>query len=421
MNTEKNKLALVNILGLSFENVINTSLINNNNNNNNNNQKNNNNKYDESKKKKQDGKIKKKFLKSLSKGSVEKKCKIGNISNEEIDILIEIATKDESIMLEIKEKEREEMNLNACISLATLAYPVERISGIRTKILNNNLLNIFLNYAREQKLSVHLEIPPSEIEKGSLLAEGASAKVFKAKWKGKDVALKVFDPEHISFSYDEFRRELALLVMLENDNLVPCYGACTQLTNGSLYIISEIMTKGNLKNFIKEMKKFIDLKMILRLTCDIVKGMKWLHSLNIIHRDLKSFNILVNSNMKCKIIDFGTSRVVDHVKKMTGNLGTPAWMAPEVLTNAKYSQKADVYSFGIVMWELLTGEEPFHDMKTWAIPDAVISGKRPPIPKDVDKIYVAIMEQAWHQEPEMRPTFEQLDLAFEYLLKKYNL
>jgi len=122
--------------------------------------------------------------------------------------------------------------------------------------------------------------------------------------------------------------------------------------------------------------------------------------------------------MRVKIIDFGTSRVMASI--MTGNLGAPAWIAPEVLMNSKYTEKADIYSFGIVMWELLTSEEPFADIEKWLIPQASLDGKRPPIPKEANKEYVEIMQQCWDGNPENRPSFAVLDMKFSNMLSQIN-
>jgi len=141
--------------------------------------------------------------------------------------------------------------------------------------------------------------------------------------------------------------------------------------------------------------------------------------LGLIHRDLKSLNILLNDDLVCKIIDFGTSRAVTQDTQMTKNVGTTAWIAPEVLNTSKnYSSKADVYSFAIVMWELLTGDEPFKDLKIWAIPQHVLEGKRLPIPDGADKDYVEWMKKAWDENPDKRPSFDTLDKAFDEMLTK---
>jgi len=206
---------------------------------------------------------------------------------------------------------------------------------------------------------------------------------------------------------------------LENDNLVPCWGACTK-QNRELYIVSELMSKGPLDEFIKAGKQFMDLQMILKFAADISKGMNWLHSLALVHRDLKSLNILVNNDFTCKIIDFGTSRVKDSDKNMTANVGTPAWMAPEVLLSSKYTEKADVYSFAIVMWEMITGEQPYASMKTWSIPQHVIEGNRPPIPKDINPDYAKVMRKCWDTKEENRPSFAELEKIFGLMINILN-
>lgn len=107
--------------------------------------------------------------------------------------------------------ESEEVKVNSCIMLASLAYPDESVSGLRERILDGGFLQSLLDYAAQEVLQLHREIDPSEIELESQIAQGASAKIYTAKWKGKTVCCKVFDPDHISFSEEEFKKELGLL------------------------------------------------------------------------------------------------------------------------------------------------------------------------------------------------------------------
>lgn len=126
-----------------------------------------------------------------------------------------------------------------------------------------------------------------------------------------------------------------------------------------------------------------------------------------IHRDLKSLNLLVNQRFEIKICDFGLSRVIDKNQPMTSNIGTVAWIAPEIFSNKKlYTEKADVYSFGVILWELLTRQMPFAEAEAFTIPVLVTKGKRPALPKKLPKDYGKLMEKCWHQKGEKRPSFD---------------
>jgi len=167
----------------------------------------------------------------------------------------------------------------------------------------------------------------------------------------------------------------------------------------------------------------IDDRLRTIMSRQIARCMQYLHSRNIIHRDLKSLNLLINQRFEIKICDFGLSRVIDKNQPMTSNIGTVAWIAPEIFSNKKlYTEKADVYSFAIIMWELLTRQMPFAEAEAFTIPVLVTKGKRPTLPKKVPKDYGKLMEKCWHQKGEKRPSFDEivvkLDEMWDELVKK---
>jgi serine/threonine protein kinase len=143
--------------------------------------------------------------------------------------------------------------------------------------------------------------------------------------------------------------------------------------------------------------------------------MSYLHHFNrpICHRDLKSPNLLVDKNYNIKISDFGLARVKAHVQTMTGNCGTVQWMAPEVLGNQKYTEKADVFSFGIVIWEVVTGECPYDGMSQIQAALGVLNRNlRPTIPRDCPPFLSRLMKACWNRQPELRPSFPNIVKAF---------
>jgi len=187
-------------------------------------------------------------------------------------------------------------------------------------------------------------------------------------------------------------------------------------------IVTEFMEKGSLYSIIKKVREHdmtrLSDDLIGRILVDISKGMRFLHSHNpvILHRDLKSENILVNKQMQAKIADLGLSRIQPKkraIKRMGSRVGTPNWAAPEVINKGQYSVKSDIWSFGIIVWELATYELPFADIEHKEIASSIKDGERVEIPDDCNDILRGIMVNCLIEHPDSRPTFESIQISLE--------
>jgi serine/threonine protein kinase len=157
-------------------------------------------------------------------------------------------------------------------------------------------------------------------------------------------------------------------------------------------------------------------ELVKKVACGAARGMAYLHggSPPVLHRDLKSANLLLDESYTTKVCDFGLSRLKAQERSMTGNCGTVQWMAPEVLANMSYNEKADVYSFGIVLWELLSRECPYEGMTAIQCALAVLNrDKRPDIPKWCPPSLHALIKSCVKKEPEQRPSFSQILLVLD--------
>jgi len=124
----------------------------------------------------------------------------------------------------------------------------------------------------------------------------------------------------------------------------------------------------------------------------------------------------VSNFFEVKICDFGLSRVIDRNQPMTANIGTVCWVAPEIFNNKKlYTEKADVYSYGIILWELLARKMPFEDEEAFSIPLLVSKGKRPKMPKELPKGWEKLIKLSWNQKPLKRPPFDEIGGTLEAL------
>lgn len=237
------------------------------------------------------------------------------------------------------------------------------------------------------------------------LGKGAFGTVYKATIPGHGVvAVKEWKPE-VSISSDNlksFQREVQVNQICSHPNIVKFIGLCTS----PLCIIMEYVDGNNLYNLIHhKTDSQLTWKMVRDFALEMAKGIEHLHSKNVIHRDIKSLNVLIDKDHHVKICDFGLSRVADAIVQLTGGRGTVQWMAPEVIAHEDYKNAADIYSFGVVLWEMCARQVPFRGYPTQiAIGEAVLAGVRPPIPEYTPRDLGNLIRSCWDDNVTVRPT-----------------
>ncbi|KAG4395492.1 hypothetical protein AAZX31_20G215600 [Glycine max] len=260
------------------------------------------------------------------------------------------------------------------------------------------------------------EIPWEDLVLGERI--GSYGEVYHADWNGTEVAVKKFlDQDFSGAALSEFKREVRIMRRLRHPNIVLFMGAVTRPPN--LSIISEYLPRGSLYRILHRSNYQIDEKRRIKMALDVARGMNCLHTSTptIVHRDLKSPNLLVDKNWNVKVCDFGLSRLKHNTfLSSKSTAGTPEWMAPEVLRNEPSNEKCDVYSFGVILWELATLRLPWSEMNTMQVVGAVgFQNRRLDIPKEVDPIVARIIWECWQQDPNLRPSFAQLTVALKPL------
>ena len=160
---------------------------------------------------------------------------------------------------------------------------------------------------------------------------------------------------------------------------------------------------------VEKKAKILNYKEKISIAHKVAAAMCHVHSFGILHRDLKTSNVLIGNDFtEIYLIDFGISRVCTS-SRMTLNIGTTAMIAPELLGgDGKYSQKADVYSYGIMLWEIYTQSRPYEEITSWVIPTKVMEGYRPHIPEDCPELFRNLMVECWDQSPHKRPSFMEI-------------
>jgi serine/threonine protein kinase len=263
------------------------------------------------------------------------------------------------------------------------------------------------------------EMDPREIVFHEKIASGAFGDLFRGTYCGQDVAIKILrGVQDDSVQFQEFLQEVAIMRKVRHRNVVQFIGACTERPN--LCIVFEYMRGGSVYDFVRKNGP-LRVSAVLRIAVEVARGMDYLHKRKIVHRDLKAANLLMDEHGTVKIADFGVARVLDGAGVMTAETGTYRWMAPEVIEHKPYSEKADVFSFGVVMWELLTGLVPYSDMTPLQAAVGVVQkGLRPPIPANCPPPLADIMRLTWQRDPVVRPSFEALKVKLEELHEVYR-
>ncbi|CAL5221171.1 g3314 [Coccomyxa viridis] len=304
-------------------------------------------------------------------------------------------------------------------------------------------------------------------ELGALLGRGSFGKVYKGRWKGAMVAVKIIEHSADINSKIEGFRENVVSSNIQHPNVLITYKAITCGQHGMIsgqqagsldsasgskgecpahvsgqppkyassqhsdfeeiqetWLLSEFCDKGNLDRALSG-GRFHDkatgkpeMVAIYRCLLDIAAGMDYLHSLGVLHGDLKGGNVLMKSTSMyddprgfvCKLGDFGLSRVLEHnsTHVSTNTYGTVSYCAPELLKEGKLTKAADVYSFAMMMWEMYSGTALFRGMNSSQVFFKIITGYRPQVPADMPEGYAMLMKACWHECPEERPPFEDV-------------
>ncbi|CAL5228984.1 g12220 [Coccomyxa viridis] len=266
------------------------------------------------------------------------------------------------------------------------------------------------------------------------IGEGSFGKVYLAKWKETTVAVKILTNPNGS-SDDDFptrlpnpllqslEKEAGMMAAMRHPNVVLYLGVCLDPP----CVVTEYCARGSLNDVLKralynpKYAEQLDWRVRLSMALDAAKGMNYLHTSDppVIHRDLKSPNLLVDKHWRVKVCDFNLSRVMEESAVLSSMAATnPRWLAPEILAGRGYTFSSDVYSFGIILWEFLTWRVPWHEFGPWQVVAMVTDGhQRPEIPQEQlcpsasfpgMGEYVKLMQSCWEQEARKRPTFAEI-------------
>jgi len=247
-------------------------------------------------------------------------------------------------------------------------------------------------------------ISVNELKVGDQIGAGGYGVVYRAQWRTTEVAVKMLKHD-LATEKLVFLKESALMFKLRHPNIVCIMGI---VIDPSICIVTEYCINGDVANLMWNKNYVVEPEHIRKICLDTCRGLVYLHAANIIHRDLKSRNLLIDKDWNIKVADFGLARTLDDDVTMT-SCGTPSHVAPEIINHLQYSYKADVYSFGICLYEICVRQKPYGDLPGLHVAAAVAKeGFRPEIPPTLDPMWHNLMCCCWDQVPENRPDFERL-------------
>ncbi|TVU49183.1 hypothetical protein EJB05_00481 [Eragrostis curvula] len=288
------------------------------------------------------------------------------------------------------------------------------------------------------------EIDLAKLEIRYVIAQGTYGTVYRGTYDGQDVAVKLLDWGEEGFATEtetaalraSFKQEVAVWHELSHPNVTKFIGASmgttdlkipanssnsgarTELPQRACCVVVEFLAGGTLKQYlIKNRRRKLPYKVVVQIALDLARGLSYLHSKKIVHRDVKTENMLLDTQRNLKIADFGVARVeAQNPKDMTGATGTLGYMAPEVLEGKPYNRKCDVYSFGICLWEIYCCDMPYPDLSFADVSSAVVhQNLRPEIPRCCPSAMANIMRKCWDANPDKRPEMDEVVRLLEAL------
>ena len=338
---------------------------------------------------------------------IDRKADLDEISSKLDDIALILANQQQELLQQKKEIKNEFKRRFDSFKFHLQRDIVKAQDQTEAKAIDN-----------ESKLFLH--IPGHDLVSEELIGQGGFADVYRGIWISQHhrVAIKTI---RIAYLTDDVRQdfldEIAAMCRIRFDHVLNIFGACIEPNYYALVV--EYMSLGSLFNVLQKKELLLSWTDRWSIALQMAKSVNYLHTRAILHRDIKSLNFLmekVADGYLVKISDFGLAQIRQETSRQTTTedvrervgVGTLQWKAPEILKLGKPTKASDIYSLGVVLWELATGCIPYEDLDETTISQGVKEGERLKIPDDVPFDFASIISKAWSQEPSKRPTSQDL-------------
>jgi Eph receptor B1 len=268
------------------------------------------------------------------------------------------------------------------------------------------------------------EIDASCITIEAIIGGGEFGDVCKGKLKTNgidiDVAIKTLKAGSLDKARNDFLTEASIMGQFEHPNVIFLQGVVTK--SNPVMIITEYMENGSLDTFLRANDGKFQVIQLVGMLRGIASGMQYLSEMNYVHRDLAARNVLVNSQLVCKIADFGLSREIESATEgaytTRGGKIPVRWTAPEAIAFRKFTSASDVWSMGIVCWEVMSyGERPYWNWSNQDVIKSIEKGYRLPAPMDCPEAIYQLMLDCWQKERTHRPTFQSIVKTLDKLIR----
>ncbi|CAH8523494.1 unnamed protein product [Dicrocoelium dendriticum] len=325
-----------------------------------------------------------------------------------------------SQLLRLVTRSTKHLRIRALANVSMLSHGHAQEASQATRLLHH-LDTRFASIYRVQP-DANYEIPRENLKVGSYLGGGAFGVVHLGTALDLPnhpsgqvvVAVKTLRDNFSESDVIDLLKEMDIMKQLHSHkHIIRLLAVCTQ--NGAPYLIMEYAPYGNLRSYLCANKSTFEQSasivcLLLNYGRQVAEGMEFLSSRSIIHRDLAARNILVGEDYVLKIADFGLTRAADdYYRKLTNGRLPIKWLAPECIFDRVYTVRSDVWSFGVLLWEVFSlGDSPFKGIDPAAVPRMIREGRRNPKPRFATESIYKIMQHCWEAEPRKRPSFVQL-------------
>jgi len=296
----------------------------------------------------------------------------------------------------------------------SIAKQDKKLNEINQRL--DSLKNHLQQRSSHEQRNNFLPISRQDLKIEKLIGHGGFSDVFRGIWISRDhrVAIKVFHLNDLTNKIQEnILNEISTMYQIHYDHLLSIFGACIEPNYHA--IIIEYMPLGSLFDLLQDKEYHLSWPERWSISLQMAKGTNYLHMMSIIHQDIKSLNILLDRNCSgylVKVSDFGLAKMQEEIQRENNRkptiAGTLRWKAPELFKLSQPSFASDVYSLGVVFWELATGCIPYNQRNDDDIIRNIMNGSREEIPSNVPEKFALIITNAWHQQSDKRPTCQQL-------------